>query len=755
MELDTLLKSVQSRQADFRYGIGTAAQYLKGIAPCFGEGGLCPVKTFNIASRGEWQKALDEASGRLTWCDERAGMLTTKFQHPSTMDLEAYPKAIAIFDHVLATSDEDNEGDIFCTAGADLDPRMPLLWQHVPMSPVGRLVKVLDHNDKLLHVKSIILDTDLGRDAAVLLEGGALRFSHGFLPSKFEPGKKGIDGSGCERWKILSSKVLEESLVSIPANSDAVLTAFSRKQLHSPLVKAWAGAMHDARPAMVNIPLDMKALAAGQQLDISIKATPPANTGSDVTTGAWDGSEAEKHIRNWATGSDGKIDFAKYKQAFAWYDSKNADKLGSYKLPHHDVKDGKLVVSKAGTIAAMAAVNGARGKGMTIDDADRKAAYNHLAKHYKDDLDMSAPDFKKDLSAELATKDISTTSIQTVAADKDTTNGQLPPDPAYAQVQCPICGTVGHFDSTGTCTHCGSVLGEQAKKSIALWLLKKQSPELALILKEGKVLSSDNLDHLMQAQQHVGAVISSHIRAAGDGSTSSDQPKQSATLENPPSTVNGNASSGNGATSSNSPAGSRSIENPPQTVSGNSGFGNGASKANAKRLQRKMIGLGTGGCADNYVPDSWEDDQDSLAESAGDYLADHGIPFDEDRGDSCHLLATFDDNAVVCVRNWSTDRNDCYQLDWTDGDDGPEWSGEPTEVSVAPSISEKALRRLAHKALHVAGLDRLASAVAAGSMGGTIPAAMVEKSADSLALLVNANRQVAEADELDALLAAN
>ena len=62
----------------------------------------------------------------------------------------------------------------------------------------------------------------------------------------------------------------------------------------------------------------------------------------------WDGSAARDRLAKWAS-SDGsgdkdKMDWAKYRRGFAWYDSDNAESFGSYKFPHHDIKNDTLTV---------------------------------------------------------------------------------------------------------------------------------------------------------------------------------------------------------------------------------------------------------------------------------------------------------------------------------------------------------------------------------------------------------------------------
>ena len=82
--------------------------------------------------------------------------------------------------------------------------------------------------------------------------------------------------------------------------------------------------------------------------------------------------------------------------AHAWYDA-NADEndppheKGAYKLPHHEVIDGRLHVVWRGVVAAMTVVNGARG-GVDIPDSDKRKVYDHLAEHYRE-FDEQPPEF--------------------------------------------------------------------------------------------------------------------------------------------------------------------------------------------------------------------------------------------------------------------------------------------------------------------------------------------------------------------------
>jgi hypothetical protein len=125
--------------------------------------------------------------------------------------------------------------------------------------------------------------------------------------------------------------------------------------------------------------------------------TPKADEGME-----WDAVKAEQNIRAWAS-SDGsgdtdKMDWEKYAKGFTWYDKDAADSFGSYKLPHHDIVDGELVVVWRGVAAAMSVVLGGRG-GTNIPDGELQGVYDHLVVHYKQ-FEKDAPEFKIEPSEE-------------------------------------------------------------------------------------------------------------------------------------------------------------------------------------------------------------------------------------------------------------------------------------------------------------------------------------------------------------------
>lgn len=104
----------------------------------------------------------------------------------------------------------------------------------------------------------------------------------------------------------------------------------------------------------------------------ALKAVVPYAPGPIIQR-TWDAGAARARLKAWADG-----DMAKYRKGFAWCDAAKSDNEGSYKFPHHDVRDGELVVVKEGVIAALAALDGARG-GTNIPG--KEAVRAHLEKH--------------------------------------------------------------------------------------------------------------------------------------------------------------------------------------------------------------------------------------------------------------------------------------------------------------------------------------------------------------------------------------
>lgn len=100
----------------------------------------------------------------------------------------------------------------------------------------------------------------------------------------------------------------------------------------------------------------------------------------------WDGDAAVSNLREWAS-SDGsgekeKIDWAKYRTAFLWYDSDDPENFGSYKMPVLDIFGGDAKVVWKAVVSALGAVQGARG-GVDVPEEEKDSILQRLKSHYE------------------------------------------------------------------------------------------------------------------------------------------------------------------------------------------------------------------------------------------------------------------------------------------------------------------------------------------------------------------------------------
>jgi len=280
-----------------------------------------------------------------------------------------------------STETLDRDGDIIEASGWVLDnfrKNPVLLWAHrYDMPPIGKVLWV-KHDGKSLKFKARFADTQMASDIWRLFKDGYLNaFSVGFIPIEMKYEER--DGREVRVFK--KQELLEISAVPVPANPDALVAAIEQGE-----VVIMSKALKD-------------------ELELLGKSVVPFRSYPALPNDTpWSAAAARKRIAQWAS-SDGsgdkdKIKWSKYRQGFAQYDENNPENFGSYKLPHHDVRDGKLYTHPRGTYAAMAAILGARG-GVNLPEKERKGAYNHIAKHYKTDLDKEPPEYREYSEAEL------------------------------------------------------------------------------------------------------------------------------------------------------------------------------------------------------------------------------------------------------------------------------------------------------------------------------------------------------------------
>ena len=99
----------------------------------------------------------------------------------------------------------------------------------------------------------------------------------------------------------------------------------------------------------------------------------------------WNSGAAIKSIRKWASsdgsGSKDTIKWSKYRRAFMWVDTGDANSFGGYKLPFAQVTDDKLYAVPRGIFAVAAVLQGSRG-GVAISASDQASVKSVVEKYY-------------------------------------------------------------------------------------------------------------------------------------------------------------------------------------------------------------------------------------------------------------------------------------------------------------------------------------------------------------------------------------
>jgi uncharacterized membrane protein len=243
------LKARKGTQERFGYGLKTADAYLADIAACGDD--LCIEHLTGGKKIEDWKACLKRARSLASYSGA-----DLKFEDFTTAaaDFSSWMKAndaegaevpkntLMVIRNVITTSSEDRDKDILHPDGAIVDPQMPFLWQHINTMPIGKMVKVLDKTKEVLRVVTALVDVnDFSKDVAVMIEAGMLRISHGFRVLEFEERKDG-------GFEITKFEIMEESGVSVPSNTDAVIEAFATRKWASPIIKRYAAAIVSQRP---------------------------------------------------------------------------------------------------------------------------------------------------------------------------------------------------------------------------------------------------------------------------------------------------------------------------------------------------------------------------------------------------------------------------------------------------------------------------------------------------------------------------
>lgn len=236
-EYGKLVADIANRKSDWRGSILPASRWLDTVKQCSG-GGMCSV--IDGLTAEQWSKAESDAKNSLTYSSEKMGVKDFKSATDSGL--------IARLKCIVTATELDRDGDLLESKGANPDPQAPFLWQHLPSSPIGKWLTLVEQNDDIVVAEMgiVAMKSDLAEDAARLAEAGCLRISHGFDPKKYKPLKGG------KGWHVETFDILEVSLVSIPANKRAEILDFSYEKLKHPAVKAYYAEAYKRLPPMVN-----------------------------------------------------------------------------------------------------------------------------------------------------------------------------------------------------------------------------------------------------------------------------------------------------------------------------------------------------------------------------------------------------------------------------------------------------------------------------------------------------------------------
>jgi hypothetical protein len=685
----TILDGLRARKVSGRWGIGTASAYFLQM-----EAGN-PLKHFNVTPE-EWARGIKEAERKLVYCDpgmvlleSDSGDTVTRYE-ASEVTLPggqkvflAMPKtekraanrpaikgSIMEFEAIITSNRRDRDGDVLEPDGANVDPKCPLLWQHTPYQPIGRLIEVTHRGKDQVRGRFAIADTPLGRDAATLVEFGALRISHGFLPTEFEELKatKGAANEGDTiGWHVKKYDMMEISLVSVPSNVDANILQFDTRKLHHPLMKSFVEGLRRSRPVQV--------------------------PGADFTKSFQHNSTVEDKEPQW-----GDVDKTKLpRKAFA--DEGDADKVSSWSYPHHWVKDGgspddngryttgTMYLHEGGLNAAWSAANGGR----SGQEASSEVK-SHLQAHRKalklDDRSVD-PQQKYGGGASPAQQ----------LADPE---GEPGPRPAAAGATVPYA-SIEHGSKHISVEENGQIrlLPPDGIESAITQIggMDKIAQGAVVNMKPGESRAAcSGPDYQGHAKTQLGRALGFGMMTAADaaktkqGAGDSPWPPVMPDL----ASIVGNEPLKELAEKIKETSGRHNVE--PMDPTGHDpildihGTGQGDSSgyqgASLSRFLAKYFGSSLDG--------SHEDIRDDLQAQAYEYLRSHGIDLPKEPGtigaqpnvwSSVNVVAVFDDLVILEVYQPGSN-NELYKLAWALGADGePILIGDPVNVELTVEIS--------------------------------------------------------------------
>ncbi len=305
---------------------------------------------------------------------------------------------------IASTEDVDRDLDIIRAKGWQIENYMKnpviLVSHNWRGEPVAKANKVYVEDDKLIIEDIEFAETEEGEKYKYLVENEYIKtVSVGFIPKKvFFIGDedqvnemKDLDNEWYEKNKdklikarrvVWEAELLEVSLVPIPANPNAMIV-MAQKGLDYAVIKNDEGQL---------IEIDITPYREYKGV-VPYSIHPKGMKVRKSST--WDKNKAIKSLLKWAS-SDGsgeweKVNKRKFRAGFGYVDDANADKLSAYKYPHHYAEGNDFYVDERGVEVAMAFTLARRGN---LTEEEFKGLYNHLAKHYTNDLNREPPKWK-------------------------------------------------------------------------------------------------------------------------------------------------------------------------------------------------------------------------------------------------------------------------------------------------------------------------------------------------------------------------
>jgi hypothetical protein len=346
----TVLNAIRGRKTGgkFGYGVTTADKYVKSITGT----DATSVKRFG---KTDTSTLIKEAAEKLTFSQndmtfsEKFASGNWKSELPGNVHDELLKlkdaNILMVFKNVITSNKEDRDRDILLTDGAEVDPKMPFLWQHVHSLPLGKMLMVADHTKSLLSAWTVLFDLPgnekLAQDAAMLIDNDALRISHGFIPKSIadRQWKKDDPDERMPGFEIKTFEIMEQSGVSVPSNTDAeiqnvVFSLYSGNKFASPYAKSWAKSFYDDRTLVVpgsavetsNLVKGLELLGAGgtKAVDqVVVTPSPESESESESESDPATESDSKEYVRtNDAKTKTRKGVYMEMKGSFEWIRNK-------------------------------------------------------------------------------------------------------------------------------------------------------------------------------------------------------------------------------------------------------------------------------------------------------------------------------------------------------------------------------------------------------------------------------------------------